>query len=98
LPPREARLALLQREFSKFPYGYNEAISLENLADSLDRHSMRSLIIMVQTLIDRGILRKIEGGDGKITQEDVESALGELPSPMSPKEIHAYEKFVDDSK
>jgi transitional endoplasmic reticulum ATPase len=98
LPPREARLALLEREFKKFPYGHDEAISLEELADRLDRHSMRSLTIMVQTLIDRGIMRKIEGGDGRIAKEDVASALGELPPPMSLRGIKAYETLAERSR
>jgi len=98
LPPREARLALLEREFKKFPYGYDEEISLDELAKRLDRQSMRAITTMVQTLIDRGILRKIEGGDGRISKDDVESAMKELPPPLSLKEIRVYEKLAESMK
>ena len=98
LPPRDARLALLERQFKKFPYGYDEAISLEELADRLDRYSMRSITFLVFDLIDTGMHRKIEGGDGRITKQDVESALSALAPPMSLKEIQAYQKFADSVK
>jgi SpoVK/Ycf46/Vps4 family AAA+-type ATPase len=94
LPPKEARLSLLQREFAKFPYGYAEEISLEELADQLEGHSMRSITTFLQVLTDMGILRKIEGEGGKIVEADVKSALGELPAPLSEKEIKAYESYA----
>lgn len=94
LPPREARHALLAREFKGFPYGFDDDISLDELADRLDGHSMRSLTTLLAVLRDIGISKSSETGEHRITKADVESAWKDLPAPMSEAEIAKYESYA----
>jgi transitional endoplasmic reticulum ATPase len=94
LPPREARLALLTREFSAFPYGFDGDISLEEIADRLDHHSMRSITTLLAVLRDIGISESSGGKEHRITKADVETAWKDLPAPLSVAEIKKYENYA----
>jgi SpoVK/Ycf46/Vps4 family AAA+-type ATPase len=94
LPTREDRLTYLQREFGKFPYGFEEAISLEDLADRLEGHSMRDLKTLLAGLSDMGIdAATAEDGSHAISHADVEAALKTLPAPLDAKALAKYERY-----
>ena len=94
LPPEEARYALLKREFEAFPYGFDETISVEELAKRLDGHSMRSVSTFLAVLRDIGIAKSAGGEGHRFTQEDIDSAWRDLPAPLSAREIEKYERFA----
>jgi SpoVK/Ycf46/Vps4 family AAA+-type ATPase len=94
LPPTEARLALLKREFDAFPYGYEDDISLDDLAEKLEGHSMRSITTLLAVLRDIGITKAAASEGHRFTREDVETAWRDLPAPLSAKEIAKYERFA----
>jgi transitional endoplasmic reticulum ATPase len=97
LPPREARVALLQREFDAFPYGYDDGVSIDELADRLEGHSMRSISTLLAVLRDIGITKSAGGEGHRFTVEDINTAWRDLPAPMSEREIAKYEQFASGS-
>lgn len=94
LPPQEARLALLEREFGAFPYGFAEDVDLSQLADRLEGHSMRSIATLVAVLRDIGIAASVGDVRHQITAEDVESAWRDLPAPISGSDLARYENYA----
>ncbi|MFT5198502.1 MAG: SpoVK/Ycf46/Vps4 family AAA+-type ATPase [Planctomycetota bacterium] len=95
LPDHAARLALLERLFLTLPDGYASSVDLDHLAVRFERCSMRDISRFSDVLVDLGICRKVETGEGGIGAEDVEQAWGEAsPMPMSEHELMKYEKLA----
>lgn len=94
LPPRESRLAWLERGFAAFPYGFSPDISLEDLADRMEGQSMRIMRTLLVKLSDAGYVRATDGGSGQITAKDVAEALRSLPKPVDDKEIAKYRSYA----
>lgn len=93
LPDYAARLALLQKGFSRFPYGVEPDVSLEQLAQRLEGHSMRAVQGLIYDLNDIGILKSTEGEQHRISNSDIEIALKNLPPPLSSRELEKYERY-----
>lgn len=93
LPDRAARLDLLQREFAKFPYGYSDAIDLARVACDLEGQSMRAIHTLAAVLNDIGIEQSAAGVRHVLTPADLQTALKELPAPLTAAELAKYERF-----
>ncbi len=95
LPDRPARLALLRREFARFPYGCAGDVDLEQLADRLEGQSMRAIDTLVRVLADLGISATLHDGQGHaVTASDIEQAWRELPPPLPEREVQRYERLA----
>lgn len=95
LPDVEVCKALLGQTLSAMPDGLADDVDLEKLAARFERCSMRDIRRFCDLLVDVGICRKVDSGDGTIGNEQIEQAWQEAsPLPMSERELAKYERLA----
>ncbi len=95
LPDQAARRALLQRVFDTLPDGIGDDLELDELAARFEGCSMRDITRFSDLLVDVGICRKVECGNGCIGAKEVIQAWNEAsPMPMSERELQKYERLA----
>ena len=92
LPDKQARLGLLRRGFDDFAYGCEADVSLEKTAEQLEGQSMRSVQRLIDELVDVGILNSAGGKEYRISSNDIEVAIRNLPAPMSERDLAKYRR------
>jgi len=94
LPDQAARKATLAACFESLPHGC-DAIDLEALAEKFERCSMRDIRRFCDCLVDLGICRKLETGEGRVDAALVDRAWADAgPVPMSERELKKYQEIA----